>query len=945
MVSITTTNAKGSGNSFGQTLQFITDIKLQELEKQRQLHEAHAHVVDEARAFAEQGDVLKQVSVLAKAVKSWTGFGALDFDRTVGGKLNLNDLEFFLQQARSDPSFSREIATRWAETLEAHIQHTTKRFDSGKLFGKLFNEWLASGDSAAIAPTDNDADAPPSPSDFVEVGRKELHEQKEKLLSIIFEEPKVDVAQITRYLEDLFESEEATRVLEQVRKEIKLFGKSLQRKTLTLEDVKNTIAGLLASDLMDEDKRTTLKAFQENPIVLQEVASVLTMRMAGLESWEWPEEGMLVEFRRHLNGKYRAFTDPEIIDALLLHYIGVQWQVELKATLIRVFNSRGWIRPTPPTHATQESRKAQLRDDDGKTSIEAEREKMRSSSFFLTQLQDEVTAYKSYEERGDAPAKVGKEYESNPASVKQKLLQIMTTECYLNTSLHGTHAAICSDLEWFGPSLPHASILTILEFLGMSKPWLRFYKAFLAAPIRFPGDPEPRVRKRGTPIGYSLSVACGEIVVFIMDFAVNQHAKGLYLYRMHDDLWLWDADVKKVASGWAEMRKYAALVGLKFNEPKTGSAYIGPQSSSNSALGLPAGDIRWGFLKFDPEQKRFRLDQTQVDQHIVEMRRQLASTKSVFGWVNAYNKYMSFFFRNFGGSPARCFGTAHIVEMVDTLARIQRELFPVSKENPTGSAVGYLRKVLEERFGMTDLPEGYFYFPIGSGGLELRNLMLELLVLEKRGKPLIAAGTEYASPTDEKKLVTADRNENGDEDDEADEELSSEDYDSDDEDFDWDNPASLEPPRFMEDDFLADQKFAKRMEYDRKVYARAKEVWDQDQEKRRRTYGFSLASDSFMSFEEYSALRESWMKGWGDSYRDMLKEPDYMHPNLLPEVSMVAHDLPKPWSQMDWYEQWIVSMYGEGVVKKYGGLKAVHSDAIPVGMVELFRTSRMKLDQ
>lgn len=60
---------------------------------------------------------------------------------------------------------------------------------------------------------------------------------------------------------------------------------------MTTDDVNNAIAGLLALRLMDEDKRSTLKTFQDNPTALKEVASVLTMRMVGLDSWEWPREG------------------------------------------------------------------------------------------------------------------------------------------------------------------------------------------------------------------------------------------------------------------------------------------------------------------------------------------------------------------------------------------------------------------------------------------------------------------------------------------------------------------------------------------------------------------------------------------------------------------------------------------------------------------------------
>ena len=113
------------------------------------------------------------------------------------------------------------------------------------------------------------------------------------------------------------------------------------------------------------------------------------------------------------------------------------------------------------------------------------------------------------------------------------------------------------------------------------------------------------------------------------------------------------------------MRTY---VGLKFNENKTGSAYVG---SSELPKRLPAGDIRWGFLKFDQKVARFMIDQKDVDFHIAELRRELAATKSVFGWVNVYNKYITFFQRNFGGRPAACFGEAHNADVIQTLRSIR----------------------------------------------------------------------------------------------------------------------------------------------------------------------------------------------------------------------------------------------------------------------------------
>ena len=509
----------------------------------------------------------------------------------------------------------------------------------------------------------------------------------------------------------------------------------------------------------------------------------------------------------------------------------------------------------------------------------------------------------------------------------------MTTECHLNMALHGTHAIIRSDLEWFGPSLPHVSILTVLEFLGIPKNWLSFYKAFLAMPVRFSEDAEPRIRKRGTPISYELSVVCGEAVLFIMDFAVNQRANGLYLYRMHDDLWLWDADVNRCASGWREMKKYAGLVGLKFNETKTGSAFVGSGSSTGHELSmLPDGDIRWGFLKFEPSQSRFVIDQNDVDLHIIELRRQLAATKSVFGWINTYNKYMAFFLRNFGGVPANCFGQEHVVGIIDTLAKIQRGLFT---ETGDGSAVGYLRKILHERFDIDDLPEGYFYFPISSGGLELRNTMLEVLALTMRNKPL--STYTFKDQDADANVVIKDE----------DDLESYSDYESATSDYSDDDAADVK----AEEETFAEMRFSKSVTTDKKRYARIKEIWDLDTENRRMDKGYRPSLDQFMSFEEYISLRESWLSTWGETYRSMLESPSEREMILVPQMEAEMEqrkndtEMMKSWDVLTFYEKWVMSMYGEEVVKKFGGLEAVDPHLIPIGMVNLFKTSRMRLDQ
>jgi hypothetical protein len=550
---------------------------------------------------------------------------------------------------------------------------------------------------------------------------------------------------------------------------------------------------------------------------------------------------------------------------LLLHYIGIAWQVKLKECFQHIFNSKAWHRSHPaiPT-ARNECITEQL--GRPKTGIETRRHEQRESGF-LSQLASTADRPSTYDELADVPTD---EKILTGAAVKQKLLHIMTAECHLNTALHGTHAVVRSDLEWFGPSLPHDSILTILAFFGVSKQWLAFFETFLRTPLRFEEDQpgQVRVRRRGTPIGYALSVVCGEALLFGMDFAVNQRAAGLFLYRIHDDLWLWDAQAQKCVAAWREMNVYANYVGLKFNESKTGSAYVG---SSELPAGLPAGDIRWGFLKFDQDVARFIIDQKDVDFHIAEMRRELGATKSVFGWVNVYNKYITFFQRNFGGRPATCFGEAHNVDVIRTLTRIQHDLFPGIEGGP----IGHLRSVIEQRFGVRDLPQGYFYLPIGSGGLELRNPMIETFAIKSHS----------ATP---------------------------------------------------------EAGFEAEIKKDEGTYKKLKEAWEI--RPWRLKHARNLENETFMTFEEYISHRETWLHDWRQCYDRMLS---VRSPTSIAETPAVQTFLGgsdgRSWMSMDWYEQWIVSLYGEEVVKRFGGLEVVDPTLIPVGMVQFFRNSNVAL--
>ena len=312
------------------------------------------------------------------------------------------------------------------------------------------------------------------------------------------------------------------------------------------------------------------------------------------------------------------------------------------------------------------------------------------------------------------------------------------------------------------------------------------------------------------------------------------------------------------AAAWAEMQKYASLVGFTFNMKKTGVVCVGGQVDP----GLPVGTsgCQWGFLKLDADQGRFVIDQASVDVHIAELRRQLAATKSVFGFVNAYNKYLKFFQRNFG-DPAQCFGRTHADEVIGTYSRIQKELFPETG----GSVIQCIQQMIEQRFGVKDIPNGWFYFPISRGGLEVRNPIVDFLSVR--------------------------------------------------------NNLKVQPNPFFT-----------LMEDDVKEHIRLFSAW-------RLGADSSNSSTKFLPFSRYIEGRETRLRRWWVAYKELQDTPSA---SLVELSSRITEDLED--SHLDNYQKWNAALYAEEIFRRFGTLTIVEPTLIPVGMVSVFKSSKIQWD-
>lgn len=709
-----------SSEILSQTLLSITNTKLAQLDKQKDAYNSRKRVlIDSANAHTDSNKRARELVEGFKDLPSMTS-------STLNPTMSLENLNRFIQQAEHDPAVTNAFIQEYESLVRNELQVQSNRYAFASLYGKLVNEWISAG---------NDQEQDPEAASL-SVGRDEARVQRATWEEYVFAPKTTDKDAIKAYLSTVFEAEDDVKdQLGELRKELKRFQDNWSANPhFDVDSLTTTINGMLRSDILTDVKRATLKDFVGNDTVLSEIADVLNMRMATRKTWSW-ESDLVIDQRRQLNGRYRFYPDEDLLQSIFLHYIGMRWAVELHSRFRGLLNS--W-KPILDPISSQDKRRLHFFLD---ISDELDSGAMPGTMGAIkrTHFEDEIfldQLPKSFEEQRGAygskdDAEIGDTRKSH-IDVVQHLLHMIEADIILQKHFQRDVTVIRSDFKWFGPSIPHSSIAAVLEFFGVGADWIEFFMKVLEAPLRFKQDPEDapsRVRRRGTPLSTPLEDVFGESLLFCVDFAVNQKANGTRLYRLHDDMWLW-GNTEACVKGWEVLGECASVLGLDFNFEKTGSALIvGFERDWDSDLtaGLPKGDVTWGFLKLDRNTGRFVIDQGEVDKHIGELRVQLDACKTVFNWIQAWNTYGARFFSNFFGKPANCSGRQHIDSMLGTFQRIQQQLFP----DTPGGVGAYVKQMIAERFDiqLSDIPDGYIYFPPEFGGLGLKNPFIDLCLV------------------------------------------------------------------------------------------------------------------------------------------------------------------------------------------------------------------------
>ncbi|TKA77618.1 hypothetical protein B0A55_03131 [Friedmanniomyces simplex] len=974
-----------TGSLYSQTLQDITNTKLSELAKRRESFEQHRKRI----LAAAQGDddVAGSLIAISDLIRTCFGITTADGQIVRGStdnarlEIDLKNLDRFLAQAKYDPTVSVKTLQQWRTKLLRHVEAQSLKYTYAWLYGQLTTEWL-SAKAPPPVPKGEDAEM----EDYEHVSGAKRLEARAKWEESVFTETAVDQPAIERMLHDLFEASEddsnaLPKAIEALRASVKEFEQRLPSSDkFSNQSLRWAISGLLASDLLTNEKREALRDFSSNDTILREVADVLNMRLAALGDWTWGSE-VLVEERRQLNGTYNIYLHEDLLQALFLQHIGVKWSVFWKQAFRTHRKTKDvWKQLGATVTFAEKQRRQHLLGSPSSTgpSVVSTKRKLYRRDYFVSQLltseyqetqgeegdeeadfEDAMTAMvqqpsqslgkakqtarrstggkaprkqlASQADRRVAPSSDGgvervelecdemdaedeedsdddddEDRPRNPMAAKQGLLHLLSTDILVQTRLRGEIACFRSQIDDLYPRLPHGAIKTVLRYFGVSETWLQFFARFLEAPLRFMDDESagPRRRKTGTPGAHVLSEVFAEVILYCLDFLVNQKTDGEILWRLHDDLWFWSSHDKCV-DAWATVNDFVRIMGIKTNEARTGAARMRKDVGSETGLAsvgigadLPHGQIRWGMLYLNPETGRFEIDQAMVDTHIDELSRQLTDKdNSVFAWIQVFNSYAATFFTTNFGKPANCFGRQHVDNMLTTHNRIQRMVFTDGRSSGAeegGSFVDHLKTVIANRQGVTNIPDGYFYFPTELGGLEIQSPFISLLQVRD------------AVLADSEKL------------------------------FREFEAAELEAFRTAKRNFEDGQPLRKR----------------------RRTVDPSYRPenpDEFMTFEEYTQYREELNFGFHnqlvDVFNRLLDKPRQreIETDGNGEIQAGLRRLQSTklcdWNRMEPYWKHVAQLYGPDMLERFGGFKIVDSGLLPMGMVNLFRSGRVKWDE
>lgn len=662
------------------TIQFISQVKLGELRRQRLLLvEEYDWLLQECQAGSPTDglrtlyDGLRRIKVAGKPLHP-----------------DLPDVDFLL--AGIAPS--AETVAFWRQSLDSELAKGRLRADIVYLFGALLGEWGSDGPSKQIF----------------------LEERQQALVSLLQFATKPAQEKPLAILEEVFAS----------------FGDQLQslpskiaeaaRKALERgENSVMNLSGISRDIYLPPAVRAEARRFLNDQVLQMQFADVLRVVTADPRQWAWPEPGVSARALWTRN-KWRLYLNLSLIELNTLNSFGWFWPklieenftdsarkihrlaryrklVDLKSPQVILENERrmfsaqlgridlGWYEALDPWDGS-----APVPGEEPIKGIVAQRAAQQGA------LRETSSLGSGYYQG----------YSSNMIGLVHAEVRTLRA-AFPDVPLF----VLKLDLRDYFATIPHRVLLEMMSRFGLSNDDLGQIEHFLAVPYSIDGDIVHA--RRGVPNNHFLSHWLAEWLLRLMERYVHRHA-AVRIIRQVDDVCILSPRAADAVSAWRAVHRFVEGCGLEINTDKCGALALGAELPAE----LPAARPRWGMLEL-VENGEWGVQEPTFRTFCDETRHQVASKHAVLAKVTLYNAHLQFLTASLALSLD--LGDVHRDAVNSAIRRFDLEFFG----SQTGIVAG-LRGCIGERYleatQLIHLPESWMYWPITAGGLSLRSSLV-----------------------------------------------------------------------------------------------------------------------------------------------------------------------------------------------------------------------------
>ncbi len=668
------------------TAQFITQTKLHELHKQRDhLRESYRRLEEEAAA---QPDLAQRLRLLYQRLSELNVAGQSLHPEVVNLELLFHEIEA--------GSLSADLLALWAGRLEAELEAGQVRSEVVYLFGALLEEWVReSAEGGKIIEESLKARAglqqmaltPPAPL------------SESTVLEPLF-------AQLTSALSAL-----ATRLPQQ---QLKL------REPVQDAELTEVLKQLTRNIYQASPLRREAQQFLENELLRKELADTLTIMVANLDSWNWPETGVKPRVVWTRN-KWRWMLDLALPDTCLLELVAKRWmkiwtQIAFDASIAEEDRARlhqllTMQRVSALRLMFQRGLPISERWDLGVLQLQAEASDTSSEKHHVS-IKAQRENQQQHLRTIDSGGLYSEGYFVNEA------VSLVHTELQLARAAAPDQAiyVVKVDLRDYYPSLSHSVLLTILRRLGLSEADLVFFQRYLAVPLALSDSEPPAVMQRGVPMDFTLSDMLGELVMRCLERFVRQTVPVL-IVRLRDDICLMTSEANLAVAGWDRVHAFCTACGLTVNVEKSGAVCLGGALPAQLPQQLP----RWGLLELNPKGE-WQVQAEAFQAHLEQTRLRVTGARSILSSVQQYNANSRYLF-NMLSMGARL-GESHRQSVAQAVRDFHANFFGDGQSITAGLSARIRNKFLSDTGNALAISESWLYWPLTAGGLGLRNVLV-----------------------------------------------------------------------------------------------------------------------------------------------------------------------------------------------------------------------------